>query len=199
MKKDKITLILSIVLASMCTLAGCGSLKKITINDLTQKVCPVSGISIDDGELSNIKDKIPVHLYYADKENKLKLSVKYIPKTEGEECINALATRVVCELIKKPQDKDLRATIPNGTKMVRDVKVVNNTAYVDFSEEFIKNHKGGKEEEQLTIFSVVNSLTDLKGVDKVHFKIEGKSKKEYKGNFIFDRDFKRGIAITNVK
>ena len=195
MKRDKITLILSTILTGMCTLAGCGSLKMITINDITQKIYPVSGIAISDERALEMQDKIPIHLYYADKENKLKLSILNIPKTEENTNINNLATRIVKELMKKPKQQGLRTTIPNGTKLKENVKIVNNIAYVDLSEEFINNHEGGKEEEQLTIFSIVNSLTELKEIDKVHFKINGKSKKEYKGYFKFDKEFKRGLAI----
>ena len=115
--------------------------------------------------------------------------MRYISSTQQD--INEIATIIVKELMKNPKECGLYNVIPYGTTLRKPVKVQNNTAYVDLSEEFIKNHKGGKEGEKITIFAIVNSLTELKDINRVNFKINGKSLKEYKGNFRFDKDFPR--------
>ena len=51
--------------------------------------------------------------------------------------------------------------------------VVNGVANVDFSKEFQTRHRGGSAGEIMTIYSVVNTLTELPGVEKVQFLLEG--------------------------
>ena len=200
MKRDKITVILIITLVGMCILAGCESLKNVTLNDISNKVYPVSCIAMNEEQAKKIQGKMPIHLYYADNQNKLKMVIRYIDITSNKGDINNVATIIIEELMKKPQEGGLRTVIPNGTKLKMPVEVKNNVAYVNFSEEFINNHKGGKIEEQLTIFSIVNSLTELKDIHRVRFKINGKTLKEYKGNFKFDRDFPKGVSkISNIQ
>lgn len=191
MRKSRVTVVLVIIIVSVCGLAGCGSLKNITINDVAEKIYPVSCTVISEEEAKKIQDKVPIHLYYATKQNKLKLVVRYIPNTNQD--INKIATIVIEELMKSPKERELYNVIPKGTKLRKPVRVQDNVAYVDLSEEFINNHKGGKEGEEMTIFAIVNSLTELKDISRVSFKINGKVLKEYKGNFRFDKEFPRYI------
>ena len=191
MSKNKITIILIAVLFGVCGFAGFESLKNVSINEIAEKVYPVSCTVINEEEAKKIQNKVPIHLYYATKQNKLKLVVRYISNTKQD--INEIATIIVEELMKAPKEQGLYNVIPNGTKLRKPVKVKDNIAYVDLSEEFIKNHKGGKEGERVTIFAIVNSLTELKDINRVNFRINGKILREYKGNFRFDKDFPRFV------
>ena len=55
-----------------------------------------------------------------------------------------------------------------------------NTLVINFSEEFINNHKGGKEEEEKTIESLVNTLTELTEVNEIKILINGEENREFK-------------------
>jgi len=72
-------------------------------------------------------------------------------------------------LIKGPKVAGLKPTIPEGTKLRSAIKIEGDVAIVDFTKEFRDNHPGGKAEERMTIYSVVNSLTELKEINKVKF------------------------------
>ena len=48
----------------------------------------------------------------------------------------------------------------------------------------------------MTIYSIVNSLTQIKDIEKVQFKIEGQVKDRYKGNFKFDVPFSGSPSST---
>ncbi len=75
--------------------------------------------------------------------------------------------------------------IPLGTKL-NDISVENNTAVVDFSKEFVENHPGGSLGEYNTIYSIVNSITEIEGIEQVIFLIDGKEQETYKGHAQFD-------------
>jgi len=191
MKKNKIALMIMGVLVVVCSVAGRVSFKSIVVDKFVPSINPVSCISMGERDASKIQDKYPVHLYYATKDNKLKLVVRYISLHDAKKDISEVATIIMEELIKPPKEEGLLSVVPKGTILKKPVQVVDNVAIVDLSREFLKNHKGGLEQETITLFAIVNSLTELKDIHKVRFLINGRTLKEYKGNFRFDKDFPR--------
>ena len=88
---------------------------------------------------------------------------------------------VVQELIKGPQSPQLAKTIPEGTRLL-SVRVEKGVAYVDFSREFQTRHWGGSAGEAMTLYSVINSLAKLPGIEKVQFLLEGKKQESILGH-----------------
>lgn len=101
---------------------------------------------------------------------------------------------IVEELIRGPLDSKLYSVIPEGTKLL-SVEVKDRKAIVDLSKEFVDNHVGGSTGEMMTIYGIVNSLTELKDIDNVEFKIEGVIKEDFKGHMIFNEPFERNEEI----
>ncbi len=112
-------------------------------------------------------EKITVALYFADQ------SGDYL-KTETREItmVPGLARAVVGELIKGPQEDGLSTTIPEGTRLL-DINIADGLCTVDLSREFRDNHWGGSSGEILTVYSLVNTLTQFSTVDQVEILIEG--------------------------
>lgn len=79
---------------------------------------------------------------------------------------------VIGELIRGPQSENLVKTVPPNARL-RQVWVDGEVAYVDFSREFQTEHWGGSTGDTFTLFSVVNSLTELPGIKAVQFLVEG--------------------------
>jgi germination protein M len=194
-----ITIICSMMIAMF---SGCGLLQKLGLQeDINDELRPVSSIAMNEDEAKKLTDKVPIHLYFANEDNtKLKLEIRYIPLSEAKKSVNNRASLIVKELINGPDSKSgLKATIPAGTKQGARIKIdaAKGIATVDFSKEFIDKHPGGKIAEQLTIYSIVNSLTELKEIQKVRFTIAGKVLKEYKGSYQFDAPFPRAAVLIS--
>lgn len=99
--------------------------------------------------------------------------------------------RVVLEqLIAGPQSEDLSPTIPPETKIL-NIEVKNNVCYIDLSSDFVTKHNGGSSGEFLTIYSIVNSLTELPEITKVQFFIEGEKQDTFKGHIDLSTSFER--------
>lgn len=178
-------------------LAGCSGLQKFGLKD-NDEVSPVSSIVLNETEAQQIANKAPIYLYFANEDGtKLKLEVRYIPMSEAKKSTNEIASLIVKELINGPKEPGLKPTVPEETKLRTNVKIDGDVATVDLSKEFRDKHPGGKAAEQLTIYSIVNSLTELKEISKVKFKIEGKTVKEFKGNFKFDNEFPRSTSLIS--
>lgn len=76
-------------------------------------------------------------------------------------------------LIGGPKNTKLLKLIPEGTKLIK-AELKEDVLYIDFSEEFIKEQNIGKEQEELILKSIVNTVTELTEIDKVIILIEGK-------------------------
>ncbi|MBS4959863.1 MAG: GerMN domain-containing protein [Clostridiales bacterium] len=97
---------------------------------------------------------------------------------------------VVEQLIAGPEDPNDIATVPPETK-IRDIKTTSDgICYVDLSAEFVTKHSGGSSSELLTIYSIVDSLCELKHINAVQFLIEGEKQSEFKGHVDFSQPFK---------
>jgi germination protein M len=192
--------IISIVLLGIFSLGiftGCGIFHKKDREDAEDEVSPVSSIVLNDEEAEVLAEKVPLYLYFSNPDsNKLKLEVRYIPKEEANKSTEELAGIIVNELIKGPSSKEgFEATIPSGSQLKAAITVKDGIATVNLSKEFIDNHPGGKDAEKKTIYSIVNSLTELKDIEKVKFLIEGEERAEFKGNFKFDAPFPRDTRL----
>ena len=63
---------------------------------------------------------------------------------------------------------------------------------VNFSEEFINNHKGGKDEEEKTMETIVNTLTELTEVNEIKILINGEENRAFNdGEINFNENFIR--------
>ena len=101
---------------------------------------------------------------------------------------------VVEELIKGPANDDHIATIPTDTKVL-SVETKNDVCFVNFSKEFVTKHQGGSSGELFTVYSVVNSLTELGTVGSVQFLIEGEKRDEYL-HLVFNEPIMRDTSMV---
>lgn len=77
------------------------------------------------------------------------------------------------ELKAGPKSKKLRRVIPEGSKLI-NYSLKNKKLTLNFNAAFRDNHWGGSTGEIMTVYSVVNTFTDLKQVDQIKFLIENK-------------------------
>ena len=155
---------------------------EIVENDLIKEYTPQEEISDDQIR------KTMVSLYFKDDNGIIPevrlIDVKKIIKNPYEEILQLL--------INGPKSDNLQKTIPDGTK-INNIEKVGEVLLIDFSKEFIENHKGGELEERLTIKSIVNTLTELTEINGIKIKVEGEENKEFKDgiiklNLIFNKD-----------
>jgi|LSQX01.2.fsa_nt_gb hypothetical protein len=145
---------------------------------------PVEGNTFNEIEQIPSSIQKTVNLYFAgsNAEN-LEIEERKLNVIDG-----AIARAVVEALIDGPTQK-LFATIPKDTRLL-NIYILEGVAYVDFSQEFISNHSGGSAGEIMTLYSIVNTLTDFDTINSVQILIEGK-KGETLGNIILDTPIER--------
>jgi germination protein M len=82
------------------------------------------------------------------------------------------ARAALAELIRGEVPRGCERPLPLGTT-VRSIRVADGVAIVDFSEELITGFRGGSDNEGVTVYSIVNTLTSLPGVKKVRLLVGG--------------------------
>ncbi|MBS4026045.1 MAG: GerMN domain-containing protein [Clostridia bacterium] len=94
---------------------------------------------------------------------------RVIPKVEG------IGRSAVNELIKGPNlASNLMPTVPDNTILLDiNVKQEEKLAIVDFSRALVENHMGGSSAEALTVYSIVNTLTQFPTVERVQILVNG--------------------------
>lgn len=181
---------------------GCSLLDKSgQSNANSDELTPVSSVTMGEEEANTLKDKTPIQLYFVNEQgNKLSPETRYISNSEIEKGNASIATAALKELIKGPAKGSLlQASIPQGTTVHSDVTIKDGVATVDLSKEFISKHTGGKKNEQLTLYSIVNTLTEIKDIKSVQFRVEGKVKKEFKGSYEIDIAYPRSAYLITSK
>lgn len=126
---------------------------------------------IPEEEISEEQErKTMISLYFKDKqtgeltkENRM-IDVKVLANNPYKELVQML--------IDGPKTENLQSTIPDGTK-INNIEIRSNIVYIDFSRDFINNHEGGLENEIKTVYSIVDTLTELNEVTFVRILIDG--------------------------
>ena len=151
----------------------------------------VGAMSIDSfvenpGEQINSSQKTTLTLYFSNKKGN-----KLVPETRVVHYSSniSLEKLVMAQLIEGPRKGDLQATIPSETKLIT-ITVVDSVCYVNLDEMFLNQNQEIKE--QVVLYSIVDSLTELSGIDKVQISINGdtsgKCRYTYKFSEMYEED-----------
>lgn len=90
-------------------------------------------------------------------------------------------------------DSSIKDTIPEGT-VLNTVTVKDSVCYVDFSSGFLE--KNSDISPEVTIYSVVNTLTELPNINKVQFSIDGSQVTEYGDSLNLSVLFQRNLNLV---
>ena len=83
-----------------------------------------------------------------------------------------LAEYAVEELLLSARGKETRSALPEGTQL-RSIKLSGGLCTVDLSGEFLSGRPDTATEERLSIYALVNTLTELEDVERVQITVEG--------------------------
>lgn len=99
---------------------------------------------------------------------------------------------VIEQLIEGPKKSGATATLPSATKLI-SVSTVDGICYVNFSDTF-KNQSSTITEEVL-LYSIVNSLTELSGITKVQISINGDTKGSVRYSYDLSKMYERNFNL----
>lgn len=141
------------------------------------------------GSEENATKIVKLNLYYANKNgDKLKTQSSVL-----EYNANVAVEKVVVEqLIAGPSEEGFFATIPKDTK-VMSITTKDGVCYVNLDTAF--TGQGYDVLGSVTIYSIVNSLTELTGISSVQILVNGETSITYKDNISLETIFQRNPEI----
>lgn len=104
----------------------------------------------------------------------------------------AIEKVVVEQLIAGPTEEGFYATVPKDTKVV-SVTTKDGVCYVNLDTGFTA--QGYNVLGMVTIYSIVNSLTDLPGINSVQILVNGETNLTYKDNISLETIFQKNLEI----
>lgn len=128
-----------------------------------------------------------IKLYFANKKGDKLIEYDTDVKYSGSTSIEEL---VIKQLINGPTELGMYNTIPEGTVLL-NISKSDGICTVDFNEMFLE--KLADITEEAAIYSVVNTLVELPGINKVQFTINSKAVKTYWEDTPFDVMFERNL------
>ncbi|MBS4032334.1 MAG: GerMN domain-containing protein [Clostridiales bacterium] len=136
-----------------------------------------------------------VTLYYANSQVQYLLAEeRVITVPEGV----TLAYAVVSELLHEPVTPDAALLMPAETEVL-GVTVESGLITVDVNQNFRDNFYGGSSSEAFLIYSIVNTLTELEGLEdhEVRFLINGEPFDTIGGHMSAEEHFTRSEELIN--
>lgn len=154
----------------------------------------ICGLAVVPGCLAGAGDQQLVHLYFADASKPFLVGETRYMVPSGD--AQAFGRQVVAALINGPAGDNL-ATIPDGTRLRTFFLLGEGTAVVDFSDQLRLGHSGSCRQEQLTLFSIVNTLVlNLPEIERVKILIEGTETTTLTGHLPLQHPLTADLLLT---
>ncbi len=157
---------------------------------------PVGRMNGDDfidntgGETTYYQD-VQVTLYYADASGKKLRQSRHNIVFDGTISLEEL---VMIQLLSGPlPEEKLANVIPEGTYL-NNVSLKDGICRVNLSSEFLNGVEGVSPE--IIIYSIVNSLVELKGVSKVQILVDGKTIDRYREKIKLSSPLERNLDLV---
>ena len=146
----------------------------------------------NSGDEMNAYEETLITLYFATEDGKMlskeSREVVYSSNISTEKL-------VLEELIKGPQDSGLSATIASDRK-VNSVMTKDGICYVNLSDPSIDSLSlFGNSSEEISVYSIVNTLCELPNINKVQISIDGISDRLFRDSIRIDQPFERNLDI----
>ena len=115
-------------------------------------------------------------IYYADRRMHRLVPVETQIKTAD---VQGCAEQVMKKIVLGRNSDEIIRYIPKDSKI--SVKIYKNAACVDLTHEMAEKIPKNRENEQLFVYQIVNSLTSIHGIDSVTFTVDGKKSEKFMG------------------
>ncbi|HUS88928.1 MAG TPA: GerMN domain-containing protein [Desulfosporosinus sp.] len=174
-------------------MTGCTSTKTTTVKslgDTTTKApetapTPSAPVTPSDSTQQSVK----LTLYFPNADASGLIATDRTVVVKDQEVIKTMFT----ELATPPTG--LEKPLPQGTALLGATVSADGVATIDLSTDFQKNFGGGSAGEQMTMYSIVNTLTTLSNVHSVQFLLDGKKHDGILGHLDTSSPLKRNESL----
>lgn len=188
--RNKLTLLLAALLLTVTfLLAGCDGATPAPGQSGTAIPPKAAEQPSPAGTAPNSESTMQLTVYHATKD------AMYLVPEIHKVPVNSHPARTAIELLLAgTKNTELVGVMPAGVKL-KNVKVKEHIAYVDFDDTLIKKNKGGSAGEILLVGAIVNTLTEFPDIQKVQILVGGKKVETIAGHIDVSEPLSRSEQI----
>lgn len=147
---------------------------------------------VNAGKEINAYDEADLILYFADKSGQ---TLNQVTRHIVFNTNIALEKQVIEELIKGPNESDRCVETINPETKVISTTVTDGTCYVSLDSTFLQQY--GVSSPEVTVYSIVNSLIELPGINKVQISIDANNSIVFREVIPLSTIFERNLDIVS--
>lgn len=187
-----------LIFVLVASIAGCKKKSNAVVND---EFAPVSSLVMTEEEAALLNEKMAMTVYHSTKDNSCLVGeIHLVGYGTNDKKLESLVSSIADEVIKGPQNGSvLKSTMPVGTKQVGKAIITGNIAIVNLNKAFLDGLPVIKKEAELVVYSMINSITEIKEIGAVKFLIDGKEVKETAAGLNLTLAYKRNLSVVKEK
>ncbi len=139
------------------------------------------------GEQINTIENYEITLYYATADGS---ALKAVNRSVYASTGMSMEKLVLTYLMQEPEEEDLQCVIPEGTKII-SVATLDGVCLVSFDDTFLRYNY--KVSEEVAFYSIINSLCEIKGVNKVQISVNGNTTYLFRDKYAMDKLYERNL------
>ena len=139
------------------------------------------------GKQINSSVETTLTLYFSNKEG---TALKKETRTVHYSTNISMEKLIMEQLIEGPKKSGTMATVPSATKLI-SVSVADGVCYVNLGDSF--KNQNAEVTEEVVLYSIVNSLTELQGVSKVQISINGSTEGDVRYSYDLSKMYERNL------
>lgn len=173
--------------------AGCK--KKETVQD-QDEYTPSSSLAMTSAQADSLANSLRVKLYFmASPSGAMVPETALVEFAQADKKVSHLAGSILARLLAGPANaRLLEKVIPDGTK-VQTVTFRNGKLTVDVNSAFVSGLPDDAEKAGFAVYTIVNTLTELKDVEQVVFTCDGSAIEPLSCGFVFGA-FSRDLSMV---
>jgi germination protein M len=165
---------------------------------MTESGATVGAMGLDSfvenpGQQINSSQVATLTLYFANADG-----TALVPETrQVHYSSNTSVDKLVMEqLIEGPKVSGAQATIPTGTRLIT-ISTVDGVCYVNFDETFFNQNQ--EITEQVVLYSIVDSLTELQTIDRVQLSVNGDTTGKVRFTYGLSSMYEEDLGLVQVE
>lgn len=139
-------------------------------------------------DIGNIQEA-DLTLYFASEDGKGLVKVEQKVYSSSNVSLEKM---IIEQLLKEPKVEGIQSAIPQGTQLI-NISVLDGICVVNFDSNFMTQNFDIAEE--VVIYSIVNSLTELGTIKTVQIAVDGETNKVYREKYSLSEQYQRDLSL----
>ena len=156
-----------------------------------------SSLVMTDAQAESLANSMSVKMYYPTADTSgLVSEIALMEYSSKDKKLSHLASSAITQLLAGPKNTaSAKNLFPEGTEL-ESIKLKNHCAKISFNKAFAEKLPTSADELKLLVYSIVNTVTEIKDIDSVIIVSAGAEIGTLENGFDMNAEFKRDLSIV---